>query len=150
MASIDTGGIGGGRKKIDSEIPLVPFIDLLLCCVMFLLVSAVWNATEVMETSMPGPTPDGEEPPPLEERGVGLHVTADGYVITTPDGSHLDVAEASAIEQLRNTRRVVGQQASLLITADDGVAYDRVIHAMDYARGSGFEAISVSDRAFTR
>lgn len=42
MAGISVGGRGGKREP-NSEIPLVPFIDLLLCCVMFLLVTAVWN-----------------------------------------------------------------------------------------------------------
>ena len=43
MGGISVGGGHGGKKSVDSEIPLVPFIDLLLCCVMFLLVTAVWN-----------------------------------------------------------------------------------------------------------
>ena len=37
------GGGHGGKKAVDADIPLIPFIDLLLCCVMFLLVSAVWT-----------------------------------------------------------------------------------------------------------
>jgi biopolymer transport protein ExbD len=44
MASISTKAHGGGRKSLNPSIALVPpFIDLLLCCVMFLLVTAVWN-----------------------------------------------------------------------------------------------------------
>ena len=43
MGGISVGEGHGGKKSVDSEIPLVPFIDLLLCCVMFLLVTAVWN-----------------------------------------------------------------------------------------------------------
>ena len=35
MGGISVGGGHGGKKNLDSEIPLVPFIDLLLCCVMF-------------------------------------------------------------------------------------------------------------------
>ena len=38
MAGIDTGGGGhGGRRSVNQELPLVPFIDFLLCLVMFLL-----------------------------------------------------------------------------------------------------------------
>lgn len=44
MAGIDTGGHGGSRAT-DHQIPLIPFIDFLLCLVMFLLVTAVWNHT---------------------------------------------------------------------------------------------------------
>ncbi len=41
MASIgDTGG--GGKRGLNPEVNLVPFIDLLSVCICFLLVSAVW------------------------------------------------------------------------------------------------------------
>ena len=41
MASVgDTGG--GGRKTLNPEVNLVPFIDLLSVCICFLLVAAVW------------------------------------------------------------------------------------------------------------
>ena len=43
MAAIDSGGGESGKKAVNQEIPLIPFIDLLLCCVMFLLATAVWN-----------------------------------------------------------------------------------------------------------
>ena len=50
MASISTGGGDGhGKKSVDAEIPLIPFIDLLLCCVMFLLVTAVWNKLDALK-----------------------------------------------------------------------------------------------------
>ena len=62
MGGISVGGGGGGKKSVDSEIPLVPFIDLLLCCVMFLLVTAVWNKLASMEAAAPQmPSPMGEE-----------------------------------------------------------------------------------------
>ena len=39
--SIDTGG-KGGRKGVDAELNLIPFIDLLSVCILFLLMTAVW------------------------------------------------------------------------------------------------------------
>lgn len=38
------GGIptSGGRKSLDAEINLVPFIDLLSMCICFLLMTAIW------------------------------------------------------------------------------------------------------------
>lgn len=32
----------GGKKALDASINLVPFIDLLSCCISFLLITAVW------------------------------------------------------------------------------------------------------------
>jgi biopolymer transport protein ExbD len=46
-----------GRRSFDRELPLVPFIDFLLCLVAFLLVSAVWTEHSRLEAgaSVPGP-----------------------------------------------------------------------------------------------
>jgi biopolymer transport protein ExbD len=33
----------GGRRPLDSEINLIPMIDLLVCCIAFLLITAVWS-----------------------------------------------------------------------------------------------------------
>lgn len=42
MASIG-GGVPSGSRVLNHELPLVPFIDFLLCLVAFLLVTAVWT-----------------------------------------------------------------------------------------------------------
>jgi len=39
--SVDTGG-EKGRKSVDAELNLIPFIDLLSVCILFLLMTAVW------------------------------------------------------------------------------------------------------------
>jgi biopolymer transport protein ExbD len=46
-----------GRRSFDRELPLVPFIDFLLCLVAFLLVSAVWTEHSRLEANarVPGP-----------------------------------------------------------------------------------------------
>ncbi len=67
MAGIDTGGGHGGKKSVNHEIPLIPFIDFLLCLVSFLLITAVWSqmARINADARVPGPpNPDKE----LEEK----------------------------------------------------------------------------------
>ncbi len=62
MASIDSGGSQGGRA-INHDLPLVPFIDFLLCLVAFLLVTAVWVQASRMkaDANVPGsPGPDAK------------------------------------------------------------------------------------------
>jgi len=57
MAGIDVGGGGHGRRSVNQELPLVPFIDFLLCLVMFLLVTAVWSQMARLnaDAQVPGP-----------------------------------------------------------------------------------------------
>jgi biopolymer transport protein ExbD len=78
MAGIDTGG-GHGKKSINHEIPLIPFIDFLLCLVSFLLITAVWSqmARINADARVPGPPNPNKE---LEEKKKDkkLHVEMKG------------------------------------------------------------------------
>ncbi len=78
MAGIDTGGGHGGKRASNHEIPLIPFIDFLLCLVMFLLVTAVWSQMARIEAdaNVPGPPRQDEQvdPPKVKE----LHVEMRG------------------------------------------------------------------------
>jgi hypothetical protein len=51
-----------GRRSFDRELPLVPFIDFLLCLVAFLLVSAVWTEHSRLEAGANVPGPVGVPP----------------------------------------------------------------------------------------
>jgi len=57
MGGINVGGGKGGRKSLDSEIPLVPMIDLFVVCVLFLIMTAVWSQMARIEANaqVPGP-----------------------------------------------------------------------------------------------
>ena len=79
MAGIDVGQGGGGRRPVNQELPLIPFIDFLLCLVAFLLVTAVWSqmARINADARVPGPPrPQDEmdEPP----KSKSLHVEMRG------------------------------------------------------------------------
>lgn len=77
MAGIDVGGHGG--RQLNHEIPLIPFIDFLLCLVSFLLITAVWTqmARINADARVPGPPKVTEEPedPPKDKT---LHVEMRG------------------------------------------------------------------------
>lgn len=77
MAGIDTGGHGGGRAT-NHEIPLIPFIDFLLCLVMFLLVTAVWNHMARIEADANVPGPPKPEKQDKIEKEKELHVSMQG------------------------------------------------------------------------
>jgi biopolymer transport protein ExbD len=79
MAGIDTGGGHGGKRSVNQELPLIPFIDFLLCLVMFLLVTAVWSqmARINADAQVPGPpNPEKEVTDPPKDKT--LHVEMRG------------------------------------------------------------------------
>ena len=44
----------GGKKALDAELNLVPFIDLLSCCISFLLITAVWTQIAGLQVASSG------------------------------------------------------------------------------------------------
>lgn len=80
MAGIDVGGGGhGGRRSVNQELPLIPFIDFLLCLVMFLLVTAVWSQMARLnaDAQVPGP-PNPEKDIEEQKKEKTLHVEMRG------------------------------------------------------------------------
>src|SRR3954447_8227590 len=64
MGGVDVGGGGGkGKRSLDSEINMIPMIDLLMVTISFLLITAVWThmARINADAQVPGPPrPDQE------------------------------------------------------------------------------------------
>lgn len=75
MAGMDLGG-GKGSRAMNHDIPLIPFIDFLLCLVMFLLVTAVWNHMARLEVSANVPGKDPGSQTEVDEKT--LHVSMEG------------------------------------------------------------------------
>jgi len=73
MAGISVGEAKTGRRSVDHELPLVPFIDFMVCLIAFLMVTAVW--TQMSRINATGKVPGGE-PGPTSEPPKELHVTA--------------------------------------------------------------------------
>lgn len=78
MAGIDVGG-GHGKRSTNHEIPLIPFIDFLLCLVMFLLVTAVWSHMARIEADarVPGPPKDTEQDKIDKEKELHVEMRGD-------------------------------------------------------------------------
>src|SRR5271167_1670444 len=64
MGGVDVGGGGKGkRKSLDSEINMIPMIDLLMVTISFLLITAVWSHMSRLnaDAQVPGPPRPQEE-----------------------------------------------------------------------------------------
>jgi biopolymer transport protein ExbD len=156
MGGISVGGGHGGKKNLDSEIPLVPFIDLLLCCVMFLLVTAVWNRLARLDANqqVPGQQAQMDQPPPEETIRLYLQVTQAGYTIASTAGERIEIPKAGDaydVETLRTRlqerRQAEPNRRDMIVAPEDGVLYEDVIAAMDLTIGEGFPEVSLSDGA---
>ncbi len=152
MASINVGGGASGKKAVDHDVPLIPFIDLLLCCVMFLLVSAVWTQLGRLETNQqtPGPTPNADPVAPSVK--LMLQIQSTGYMLATTAGDNTPIPKVGTlfdlsglVRALRSRRAIDGERRDITVAPEDGIAYSEVVHAMDAALGEGYSAIDLSD-----
>lgn len=153
MGGINMGGGHGGKKSVDSEIPLVPFIDLLLCCVMFLLVTAVWNQLARLDANQQQPGQQApNEPPPEEKIKVILQVQASGFVLASSAGDRIEIPKSGDTydmeqlrEKLQERKRLEPNRKDLVVAPEDGVQYKDVVASMDMVVGEGFPDMSLSD-----
>jgi biopolymer transport protein ExbD len=156
VAGISAGGGHGGKKSVDHSIPLVPFIDLLLCCVMFLLVTAVWNQLARLNANQQQPGQPQMDTPPPEEPQIKLilQVQNSGYVLATTAGDSTAIPKngdaydlEELIKKLKERRELEPNKKDITVAPEDGVHYEDVVAAMDTVVGEGYEAMSLSDAA---
>ena len=120
MATIVIGG-SSSRRELNHELPLVPFIDFLLCIVAFLLVTAVWSQMARLDADakVPGdPTTPAPDVAPAE-----LHV------VRFPDLSRAvhdswarNGAHRSAADEKRDRA---------VLHASNALPFEEIVAAMD-------------------
>src|ERR1700723_3251803 len=116
--SVDSGG-KGGRKALDSEINMIPMIDLLMVTISFLLITAVWShmARLNADAQVPGPPRPTEEMQKVEPEKQ-LHIemrSADKFVLIWKQAgtviSTVDVPRKDDVQMEGNTK--VGRYLAL-------------------------------------
>jgi biopolymer transport protein ExbD len=114
MAGVDVGGGGkGGRKALDSDINMIPMIDLLMVTISFLLITAVWTSMARInaDAQVPGPPrPDQEVEKQEPEKQLHIEMRSPdkfvliwkqaGTVISTIDVPRKDDVQMSGSAKL--------------------------------------------------
>jgi biopolymer transport protein ExbD len=151
--SVDTGG-KGGKKPVDSELNLVPYIDLLTCMVTFLLITAVWTQLARIDVTQKGQAQSAEqtdEKPP--ETRLVVVVNEDGFLIAggaagdqkpikKKEGKY-DYDTLAAI--LKEVKKTYPDKRDVHIASDDGIQYQFIIQTMDTALTAQFPDIALTD-----
>ncbi len=115
MGGVGVGGGGGGKRKaMDSEINMIPMIDLLMVTISFLLITAVWThmARINADAQVPGPPrPDVEQEKVEPEKQLHVMMQAeDKFVLVWKQGSttvdSIDVPRKDVILQEGSTQVV--------------------------------------------
>ena len=125
------------RRIEDPEINLIPFIDVLLVILIFLMLSTTYSKFTELQIALPVADADKMKDRPQE---VIVSVSADGrYVVNQQavEGRSVELLSA-ALTRAANGRA----DAMVIVSADAASAHQSVINVMDAARRSGLTKLT--------
>lgn len=132
-----------GRQREEPEINLIPFIDVLLVVLIFLMVSTTYSKFTELQITLP--TADAEK---VQERPFEINVTIDAkgnYTVNNvPVAFH---SVAGLAEDLRNaaSKGANGQPARdpvVIVNADQFAMHQMVINVLEAARVAGYDKLT--------
>jgi len=145
----------GGKKPLDAAINLVPFIDLLSCCISFLLITAVWTQLARMDVTQKGQGAAGstDEKPPEPTVNLTIFIDKDGYTFAKSTGENTpvpmkgdDYDYTKLADLIKEFKTAYPDKNDLSIKSDDAVIYNKIIKTMDVIISGGFHDVSLSDK----
>jgi biopolymer transport protein ExbD len=128
------------RTTPEPEINLIPFIDVLLVVVIFLMLTTSWS--RLTEINLTLPAADAQK---LTERPkqIILSVTAQGqYAINKSPVGGSSVAALTAL-----LTPMAAKDITLVISADAMASHQAVVNAMEAARRSGLSQITFATQS---
>jgi biopolymer transport protein ExbD len=131
------------RKRTPSaepEINLIPFIDVLLVLLIFLMLTTTWS--RLTEINMTLPLADAQKQKDRPQQIV-LTVSAQGQYAVNK--SPVDGTSVSALAAVLGP--LASQQVTLVISADAQASHQSVVHAMEAARRTGLSQITFATQS---
>ena len=133
-----------GRKREEPEINLIPFIDVLLVVLIFLMVSTTYSKFTELQITLP--TADAEK---VQERPFEINVTIDAkgnYTVNNvPVAFH---SVAGLADDLKNAARSAGPNGQpakdpvVIVNADQFAMHQMVINVLEAARVAGYDKLT--------
>lgn len=132
-----------GRKREDPEINLIPFIDVLLVVLIFLMVSTTYSKFTELQITLP--TADADK---VAEKPFEINVTVDAkgnYTVNnTPVSFH---GVAGLADDLKAAARSGpnGQPVKdpvIIVNADQFAMHQMVINVLEAARMAGYDKLT--------
>ncbi len=155
----EEGGHGKKKKKsLDAVINVVPAIDLLSCCISFLLFTAVWtqiSRRQVQQLGTGAPEPTVTDP--QKTLMVTLAMGERGFNLSTFSGTSVDIPTLgrgpqgelrfdlkALAEKLKQLKGDYPDASAVTVSAEDTVSYGDLVQTIDACVGAGLAAVSVT------
>lgn len=125
-------------KKAKPHIELIPMIDVMMfLLVFFVLISLNVIPSQGLKTQLPSAT-----------TAQALKPKTKAVVTLLPDTIQLDGQKLTVDQLLQNLKnqKQQGQNLSIIINSDKGVAVEQLVQVMDRLRADGFTSVSLAAR----
>lgn len=142
----------GGKKSLNFDLNLVPFIDLFTCLICFLLMTAVWvqiGSISIRQSGQGLPTELNEEQ--RNTINLVLTITPQGFLLTGNGATIADILKsgpqydfAKLGQELKNFHQGNPEKNDIVVISEDTIKYQEVINTMDVCLANNFPNISVS------
>ena len=148
--SVATGN-KGGKKPLNADLNLVPYIDLLTCMVAFLLITAVWSQLARLNVHQKGQGQAGEDTPPEKVfklivlvNGEGFNLVADQDQQPIPKkGESYDFEKLA--DELKKIKESHADKTDIQVASEDTIKFETLVRTMDAAMTARFPDVSLID-----
>jgi len=130
------------RHRDEPEINLIPFIDVLLVILIFLMLSTTYSKFTELQLTLPVANVEQQRNRPQE---IIVSVAADGRYAINKTG--LADTSVAALTQGLNSLAQKGPDSVLIISADATAPHQAVISVMEAARRAGLSQITFATQS---
>ena len=130
------------RRQEEPEINLIPFIDVLLVVLIFLMRSTTYSKFTELQITLPVANTDAQRDYPKE---IIVAVSSDGrYAINKGaiDGRSIEALSLALVNAAHGSKDMV-----VIISADASATHQSVITVMEAARRSGLNQITFATQS---
>ena len=128
------------RKRKPAELLLVPMIDIFTVLVTFLLMTAVFSRTVILQMNLPASQTEFKEPPP----GLQLEVVVRKGKLEVDDRNSGPLAEMPNTAQgydfeglttyLKRVKAKFPEKTDATVLLESDIPYDTLVQVMDHVR----------------
>lgn len=122
-----------GQRREDPEINLIPFIDVLLVILIFLMVTTTYSKFTELQITLP--TADAQK---AAEQPNQIDVTVDAKGNYTIDGEPVSFRDVAGLASVLKAAAKPGSDPVVVVNADQFAMHQMVVNVMEAARIAGF------------
>jgi len=130
------------RKPDEPEINLIPFIDVLLVILIFLMLTTTFSRFTELQVALP--TADAE---PLQQRAPEIIVAVSGDGLYSVRGQLVDGRSVDRLTAALSAAAEGRSDAVVVVSADALAAHQSVINVLDAARRAGLVRLTFAAQA---